>query len=71
MCEICHFFHCPSSCPGMADKKIGQCGVCHTAIYASEPHLCMGETPAYHTECLESMRLTELLAHFGIELSEA
>ncbi len=70
MCTECHKLYCPSACPGAAAPSHGQCAYCGEPIREGEAYLREGRD-LYHADCLESLSLTELLAYFGIDLTEA
>ena len=69
MCEICGMRYCPAACPSYETAAIGVCAYCGEVIYDCEPHMIEAETGrVFHTECLESVPLPELLALFDVAL---
>ena len=69
MCEICTSRLCPPPCPNYAARVVGVCAYCEEVIYDYEPHLTEEERGRrFHTECLESIALPELLELFDIDV---
>ena len=68
MCQICHQFICPPSCPNAeyTVHRIGRCARCREDILEGEEAISI-EGVLYHTECLEDMTLEELLEEIGID----
>ena len=69
MCEICHQYVCPPSCPNSnesARERIGRCALCGEDVLDGENAIWIDDV-LYHMECLEDMTVTELLDEFDIE----
>ena len=67
MCDICHQYNCPSSCPNASDCVIGRCAYCGEAIRDYESTITLEDGRKYHRECLEDMTITDLLDELDIE----
>ncbi len=70
MCEICHQYICPNSCPNAEEGAVGVCAYCEDIVYEGQHRIREVGGRLFHAECLEELSVAELLAQFEIEVSE-
>ena len=71
MCNVCHQYPCHPACPNAPEpKRICRCPACLEPVYKGD-RVAEIDGEYYHTECLESMPIEQLLKMLDVELHDA